>query len=277
MIPPALVWWESQPRTSNHKLQTEIMLYTIWCAVLLVLLYLVLFPVQFVCLQREEWKPWAHKINRLWGQLFFMGIGMPVRIDYRFRPDPKGVYVICANHFSYLDIAAMGVIIDNYYAFVGKSEVKHIPLLGYMFAKLHVQVDRNQPNSRAYSLAKSIRTLASGRSIMIFPEGGIHATEPPQMVPFKDGAFKMAIQQQVPILPITLPNMYRILPDVSPVRFHWHPLRAVVHPPIDTKGMTQDDVGKLKELTYQVIQDELMSGGVKPGRRVERKSENSSR
>ena len=235
------------------------MLYTIWCAIWFVSLYLVLFPIQFVFLQRNEWKPLAHTINRIWGKLFFLGAGIPVRIEYRFRPDPKGVYVFCANHFSYLDIAVMGVIVDNYYAFVGKSDVKHIPLLGYMFAKLHVQVDRNQPNSRAYSLAKSIRTLASGRSIMIFPEGGIRTQELPQMVPFKDGAFTMAIQQQVPIVPVTLLNNYRILPDRSPVRFHWHPLRAVIHPPIETAGMTQEDVDRLKNETYQIIHTELMS------------------
>lgn len=235
------------------------LLYTIWCAVYFVLLYLVLFPIQFVFLQRTQWKPLAHAINRIWGQLFFAGIGMPIRVEYRFRPGPRQVYVFCANHFSYLDIAAMGVIIRNYYAFVGKSEVKHIPLLGYMFAKLHVQVDRDQPNSRAYSLAKSIRTLAAGRSIMIFPEGGIRAPHPPQMVPFKDGAFTMAIQQQVPVVPVTLLNNYLILPDKSPIRFHWHPLRAVVHPPIDTAGLTQDNVDDLKQKTYQIIHSELMS------------------
>ncbi|AUD02282.1 lysophospholipid acyltransferase family protein [Spirosoma pollinicola] len=235
------------------------LLYTIWCATYLVALYIVLFPIQFVFLQRNAWKPLAHKINRVWGKLFFIGVGIPVRVEYRFQPDPKQVYVFCANHFSYLDIAAMGVIVNNYYAFVGKSDVKHIPLLGYMFAKLHVQVDRKQPNSRAYSLAKSIRTLASGRSIMIFPEGGIHTPEPPQMVPFKDGAFTMAIQQQVPIVPITLLTNYHILPDRSPIRFYWHPLRAVIHPPIETACMTQEDVKPLKEETYKIINKELMS------------------
>lgn len=235
------------------------LLYSIWCAIYFVLLYLVLFPIQFVFLQRDEWKPLAHKINYIWGRLFFLGIGMPVHVEYRFKPDPKQVYVFCANHFSYLDIAAMGVIVKNYYAFVGKSEVKHIPLLGYMFAKLHVQVDRDQPNSRAYSLAKSIRTLASGRSIMIFPEGGIRAKHPPKMHhPFKDGAFIMAIQQQVPIVPVTLLNNYKILPDVPKVRMHWHPLRAVIHPPIETKGLTQDSIEWLKEETYRIIDAELM-------------------
>ncbi|WP_026308924.1 lysophospholipid acyltransferase family protein [Spirosoma spitsbergense] len=233
------------------------MLYTIWCTVCFIVLYILLFPIQFVFLQRDSWKPIAHGINRIWGKLFFICAGMPVRIEHRFRPDPKGVYVFCANHFSYLDIAAMGVVVDNYYAFIGKSEVKRIPLLGYMFTKLHVQVDRNQSNSRAYSLAKSIRTLASGRSIMIFPEGGIQATNPPQMTPFKDGAFTMAIQQQVPIVPITLLDNYRILPDKSPVRFHWHSLRAVIHPPIETVGMTQANLDNLKQETYRVIDNEL--------------------
>ncbi|SOD96636.1 lysophospholipid acyltransferase family protein [Spirosoma fluviale] len=237
------------------------MLYTIWCVTYLVVLYLLLFPVQFVFLQRDSWKPLAHKTNAVWGKLFFWGIGIPVRIEHRFHPDPKRTYVFCANHFSYLDIAVMGVIVKNYYAFVGKSDVKNIPLLGYMFAKLHVQVDRDRPNSRAYSLAKSIRTLASGRSIMIFPEGGIRAPEPPQMVPFKDGAFTMAIQQQVPIVPITLVNNHLILPDRSPVRFNWHPLRAIVHSPIETTGMTQADVGRLKQETYQIIDSELKKSG----------------
>jgi len=236
------------------------LLYTIWSAVYFVLLYLILFPVQYVFLQRDEWKPWAHKVNYIWGRLFFFGIGMPIRVEYRFKPGPKDVYVFCANHFSYLDIAAMGVILKNYYAFVGKSEVKHIPLLGYMFAKLHVQVDRDQPNSRAYSLAKSIRTLASGRSIMIFPEGGIRAKHPPKMHhPFKDGAFIMAVQQQVPVVPITLLNNYKILPDTKKVRFHWYPLRAIVHPPIETAGLTQDNIEWLKEETYRIIDAELMS------------------
>lgn len=234
------------------------LLYTTWCALYFVLLYLVLFPIQFVLLQRETWKPLAHKINYVWGKLFFMGIGIPVRVERRFKPDLKRTYVFCANHFSYLDIAAMGVIVKNYYAFVGKSEVKHIPMLGYMFAKLHVQVDRDQPNSRAYSLAKSIRTLASGRSIMIFPEGGMLTKEPPHMVRFKDGAFTMAIQQQVPVVPITLLTNYQILPDKSPVRFNWYPLRAIVHSPIETTGMTQQDVEQLKQETYRVINAALM-------------------
>ena len=234
------------------------LLYTFWCAVCLVGLYLILFPIQFVFLQRESWKPLAHWINAIWGHLFIALSGLPVRVEHRFRPDPKKTYVFCANHFSPIDIGLMGVIVKNYFAFVGKSEVKRIPLLGYMFAKLHIQVDRTQPNSRAYSLAKSIRTLQAGRSIMIFPEGGIVSKNIPRMAPFKNGAFTMAIQQQVPIVPITLLTNYQILSDEGPVRVHWHPIRVIIHPPIETAGMAQQDVERLKEETYRIIDTELM-------------------
>ncbi len=234
------------------------LLYTLYCAVVFIGIYLLLFPLQFICLQRDDWKPTAHRINRWWGQLFFFVVGMPVRVEYQFKPDPTGVYVLCANHFSYIDIATMGVIVDNYYAFVGKSGVKKIPLLGYMFAKLHIQVDRARANSRAYSLAKSMRLLEGGRSVMIFPEGGIWTKNPPQMVhPFKDGAFTMAILQQVPIVPITLLNNYQILPDTPSPRVHRRAVRAVIHAPISTIGLTQADVPKLREETYKVIDDEL--------------------
>jgi 1-acyl-sn-glycerol-3-phosphate acyltransferase len=95
---------------------------------------------------------------------------------------------------------------------------------------------------------------------MIFPEGGIVSKAIPQMRhPFKDGAFIMAIQQQVPIVPITLLTNYQILPDVPKVRMHRYPLRAVIHPPIATTGLTQEDVETVKEQTYQIIQNELLS------------------
>ncbi len=234
------------------------LLYTIWCACWLVGLYVLLFPIQFIFLQRNAWKPLAHRVNAVWGRLFFMTAGISIRVDYQFRPDPAQAYVFCANHFSYIDIAVMGVVIKNYFAFVGKSDVKAIPLLGYMFAKLHVQVDRKHPNSRAYSLAKSIRTLQSGRSIMIFPEGGILPETIPKMATFKDGAFRMAIQQQVPIVPIALLTNQYILPDDGRFRMHRYPMQAIVLPPIETAGMTQHDVEKLKEETYRHIDAELM-------------------
>ncbi len=237
-----------------------LLLYTAWCAFWFVTLFLLLFPFTWLFLQREEWKPYAHYINRLWGKLFFPLAGIRFKVEYRFKPEPRGTYVLCANHFSYLDIATMGVVVDNYYAFVGKHGVKKVPLFGYMFAKLHIQVDRDKGHSRAYSLNKSLRTLAAGRSVMIFPEGGIVTKKLPHLhLPLQKGAFIMAIQQQVPIVPISLLTNHQLLPDVAPLRLRPGVVHAVVHEPIATVGLTQEDVPALMERWREVVQGELLS------------------
>ncbi|PWK26408.1 1-acyl-sn-glycerol-3-phosphate acyltransferase [Arcicella aurantiaca] len=234
-----------------------IFLYTLWATFWFVFLFLLLFPLFWIFLQKNEWKPYAHYLNRLWGKLFFPLIGMPIKVEYEFEPDKNKAYVFCANHFSYMDIASMGMVIKNYYAFVGKASIKSVPLFGYMFAKLHIQVDRNDKNSRATSLNRSIRALQSGRSIMIFPEGGIKSPNFPQMhLPLKDGAFVMAIQQQVPLVPITFLNNYKIMHD-NQYAVYPQTLRAVVHKPIETKGMTQADVDVLRQTFYDIVQTRL--------------------
>ncbi|GAB2786806.1 lysophospholipid acyltransferase family protein [Rhabdobacter roseus] len=238
------------------------LLYTAWCALWLVTLFAILFPFTYLFLQKEAWKPYAHYLNRLWGKLFFPLVGISFAVDYRFRPEPRGTYVFCANHFSYLDIAVMGVILPHYYAFVGKHGVKKVPLFGYMFSKLHIQVDRQKGTSRAYSLSKCLRTLAAGRSVMIFPEGGIASKYPPRLhLPLQKGAFTMAIQRQVPILPITLLTNHQLLPDRPPLRMRPGTVRAVVHEPIETVGLTQADVPTLMEQWRQVVQSTLLAKG----------------
>lgn len=230
-------------------------LYTGWCLFWFLLIFILLYPIVFISLQKEEWKIVVHYCNRIWGRIFFFMAGMPLKITYEAKLDPKKAYVFCANHFSYLDIALMGTVIKNYFAFVGKSSVKSVPLFGYMFAKAHIQVDRSDKGSRTKALTRSIKALKSGRSIMIFPEGGIFSTNFPQMVqPFKDGAFSMAIENQVPIVPISLVDNYKVMPEV---RMIWHPIRVIFHAPIETKGKTKKDIEDLKKQVYEVIQPTL--------------------
>ena len=229
-------------------------LYTIWAVFCFVLLFLLLFPFFWIFLQKESWKPQAHYLNRIWAKMLFFLIGIPVKVQYEFKPELNKAYVFCANHFSYLDIAVMGLIIRNYFAFVGKASLKNVPLFGYLFKKLHIMVDRGDPHSRAKSLGRSIRALQNGRSIMIFPEGGINSKNIPQMhLPLKDGAFMMAIQQQVPLVPITFLNNYKIQHD-DELLIYPQTVRAIIHKPIDTKGMTQQDVESLKKSFWGIVQ-----------------------
>lgn len=229
--------------------------YTIYCFIVLILVYLLIFPLIFICIQRKPWHKYGHRLTRLWAQIYFPLVGMPIQIRYDFKPDLTKPYVFVANHFSYLDIAVGMYVVKNYFSYVGKSSVKKVPLMGYMFAKLHIQVDRSDKNSRTKSLIRSVKALESGRSIFIMPEGGIVSTTIPKMnLPFKDGAFIMAIENQVPIVPISFLNLYDIMPDIL---VKWHLPKVVFHQAIETKGMTKDHIEDLKKQVYDVIQGEL--------------------
>lgn len=229
-----------------------LLFYNTWCLLWFVGIYLVLFPFIFIAIQRKEWHPIGHKLTQVWSYLLFFIIGKRVKVKREFEIKPEETYVFVANHFSYLDIAAGMGIFKNYFGFVGKSSVRKIPLLGYMFQKLHIMVDRSDKNSRSNSLSRGVKSLQSGKSIFIMPEGGIISKNIPQMAhPFKDGAFVMAIKNQVPIVPITFVNFYKIMPKTS---LKWGRPEVVIHEAIPTVNKTIEDINTLKEEVYKIIQ-----------------------
>lgn len=231
------------------------LVFNIWCIICLVVVYLSLFPFILICIKIRKLNRYGTKLTNFWADVFFVIVGMPVQIEHRFRPDQKKNYVFVANHFSYLDVAVGMKVVRNYFSYMGKSSVKNIPLLGYMFAKLHIQVDRSDKNSRSKSMLRSKKALDSGRSLFIMPEGGIISQEIPKMhQPFKDGAFLLAIGSGVPIVPITFLNLYEIMPDKT---IFWGLPKVVVHEPIDTSGFTKENLEELKSEVYWVIQNEL--------------------
>lgn len=234
-------------------------LYTFWAGFVFVLIFLLLYPLIFVFLQRRSWKRVAHRLVRLWGQLFFLFAGIRIKVTHHFKPDPKQTYVFCSNHFSYVDIAVVVVIIHQFFSFVGKNAMKKIPLFGYLYASLNILVDRNDKNSRASSLSRSLRALQSGRSIVIFPEGGIVFKQLPYMGnPLKDGAFIMAIQQQVPIVPMSFHNNHQVM-DEDTLLMRPGVLHVEIHPPIETLGLTMEDLPVLREKVFESIQNPILA------------------
>jgi 1-acyl-sn-glycerol-3-phosphate acyltransferase len=230
-------------------------LFNIWCGVWFIFLLIILFPFIFLTIQVKSLHRYGTKITNFYADLFFLGVGMPVQIEHRFKPDKNKNYIFVANHFSYLDAPLGMQVVRNYFSYMGKSSVKRIPLLGYFFAKLHIQVDRADKSSRSKAMERSSKVLKEGRSLFIMPEGGIVSKEIPKMhLPFKDGAFVLAIENQVPIVPITFLNMYKIMPTT---RIYWGIPRVVMHPLIETLGMKLDDLEVLKKQVYDVIQTEL--------------------
>ena len=119
------------------------------------------------------------------------------------------------------------------------------------------RVNRSNYRSRGKTLEKARQELSKGFSMGFFPEGGIKSKDFPNMVPFKDGAFILSIESQVPIVPVTMTTNYKILSDDAIFDIRRNKCQLIYHQPIFPKGQTESDMKELKEQVFRVIQDEL--------------------
>lgn len=231
-------------------------IYSTYSLLLFGLGLLLLFPFFLLLIVVKPLRRYLHYLHWVWSFIFFAGSLVPVRVRYKGIKPRQGPYVICANHFSILDIAVLGFLPINY-IFVGKSELARIPLFGYMFRKLHITVDRRSMKDRYQALTKAMKAVDEGHSLVMFPEGGVLTEDPPHMARFKEGPFRVAIEKQIPVIPVTIPYNWLILPDDGSYLLYPQTSYVVVHEPISTEGMTMEDLPALKAQVYTIIDREL--------------------
>ncbi|WP_425639377.1 lysophospholipid acyltransferase family protein [Algoriphagus yeomjeoni] len=236
-------------------------LYSIYAGLIFALSFLLIFPFILVCIWIPGWKKYGRKINRYWARAYFICIFLPVKIQKSDKIQKDKAYIYLANHFSYLDIAMMGFIPGDV-LFVGKASIRKAPLFGYYFKNLHIAVDRERLKSRAETMKRTDQALESGSSVIIFPEGGIFTKNPPEMIAFKNGAFRMAIEKQIPIIPVTLSYNHLILPDDGKLLVHWRSAKMVLHEPLFPGNFESEKA--LKENCFHVIQSQLNVDNSKP-------------
>lgn len=219
-----------------------------------------LFAVFFVPLLIPIFFPSRHRwvgiLNRWWAHVFFRLALIPYRVEVRGNLHPAQQYIFCPNHFSYLDIPTLGLNPHNC-IFVGKNDMEKIPLFGFMYRKLHITVDRARLMSRFETYIRSLEALDVGKSLVIFPEGGIITQHPPHMARFKDGAFRAAIEKQIPIVPVTIPHNWIILPDRKELLLARGTIEVIFHEPVPVAGLTMNDLDALKANVFSQIQEEL--------------------
>ncbi|WP_154853471.1 lysophospholipid acyltransferase family protein [Cyclobacterium xiamenense] len=231
-------------------------LYSLYGSLVFILTFLALLPIFAYTIEVSGEKSRGRRMNRIWSKVFFGMLFFKVRMENLHHFKGNAPYVIVANHFSYLDIPVLGLIPFDL-VFIGKSSLARVPLFGYMFKHLHIAVDRNSLKSRGVSVQKAKEALEQGSSVVFFPEGGISSERPPAMARFKDGAFKVALDKQIPIIPITLSYNHLILPDDGRFLLRYKPVKVVVHPPLSVEGLGAKDVSVLKEKCYHIIQEQL--------------------
>ena len=107
-------------------------------------------------------------------------------------------------------------------------------------------------------MIKCFYALDRGISVVIFPEGTIPQKGLPKMIPFKDGPFRIAIEKKVPVVPVTMPYNRKILPDDGKYLIKPGRAKVIIHQPIETKGMSLKDIGRLKKEVFEIIEKQLL-------------------
>ncbi len=245
-----------QPKANNIMVLKR--LYTIYLSALFAITFLLLFPAFFVLAQRKSWHRHAYRLTNSWGWFFVSVARIKVEIINKNQVELSKPCIYVANHFSYTDIATMPLIEKNA-CFVGKLSITKAPLFGYYFKSLHIVVDRKSIRQRAKVIEKNIEAIKEGKSLFMFPEGGIATKNPPYQAAYKDGAFRTAIKMKVPIVPVSLTNNWRMLPDDGKFLIRDNRIRIVIHKAIDTNGLTDENSSELRSKTFDVIQDELIN------------------
>lgn len=236
------------------------LIWKFYIAIIFLITALFLYPVIATLLSDPRNKRKAFKVFVFWSWMF------RVLCFYRVKKIkdsklPEGPYLIVANHSSYLDIFLLYSYMNKEaFLFLGKSEILKYPLFKTFFKKFNIPVFRDNRTKAARSLIQAIREVKNGWSIAIFPEGGIPDNDNPRMIEFKQGAFQLAKNLKIPIVPITYTNNHKLFSDPSNILGSARPgvSHVHIHPFIsgeEIEGLTQQE---LSDKCFDIINAPLL-------------------
>ncbi|HEY8930775.1 MAG TPA: lysophospholipid acyltransferase family protein [Mucilaginibacter sp.] len=184
--------------------------------------------------------------------------GIFFNVDYEEPVDWKRTYIIVGNHTSNLDVSAINLAAKNNHCFIGKEELLSNLVLGFFFRTIDITVNRESKISSFRAFKTAAERIKEGVSVVIFPEATIPDDYPPVLYPFKNGAFRLAIELKVPILPITSLDTWKVLWDTGS-EYGSRPgiSHIFVHKPIETAHLTVDDADALRDEVYDMIKKKL--------------------
>jgi len=224
-----------------------------------VVTFLLLFPAFWYLLRKPSTFPKVFQLKRWWSK-FLIGIpGIRYKVVASSEVPFPSPCIICPNHGSYLDIIMTYRVLPHYFHFMGKAELQKVPLFNRFFKEMNILVDRSSIVASHKAFVRAADDLDKGISIAIFPEATIPDCTP-ALGKLKNGAFKLAIEKQVPIVPVVFIDNWKVLPDGPRKRvFSGGPglLRVVIHDPIPTKGMTESDLNMLKDHYRSVMESTI--------------------
>jgi 1-acyl-sn-glycerol-3-phosphate acyltransferase len=231
--------------------------------------YLALALATFVCAPVILWRSLrgrrreAYEPVWWWARLLITGSGITTNVRGLEQVPEGGRYVVLSNHCSHLDGPVLVLALPDPVYFVIKRELARIPIWGPATLRVgFIAIDRGDTAQARAELARAVEAVRGGRTVLVFPEG----TRSPdgRLQGFKKGGFHLAVDAQVPILPVTVNGSAALLPKGAKAPRPGH-VDVIVHPPIPTAGLGPDDVPDLIDRTWHAIESGRREDPAYPG------------
>jgi 1-acyl-sn-glycerol-3-phosphate acyltransferase len=222
------------------------------------LLYTFFYPFFYYFSRKPSRYHTLNKLRTKWAKWSSAVCGIFYRFEYETTIDWCKTYVICPNHTSNLDVSWATILTKNSFSFMGKEELLQNPTTKLFFKTIDITVKRDSNISAFKAFKRASEYLKNGMTMIIFPEGKIADTYPPQLQEFKIGPFRLAIEQQVPVIPVTSFNTWKILWDDG-LKYGSKPgiCNIYVHKPIETVGLKLTDADALRDEVFRIINQKL--------------------
>ncbi len=243
-------------------LKPLLFLYNIYAFLLFITLMLLIFPFVIVSsfFGRIRGGNWIMGLCRFWADTWFALIFIRVKKIYETPHKKSSPYIFLTNHSSYLDAALLPKVFRQPIRPLGKVEMSRVPVFGFIYKNAIITVNRDSLENRATSIRILKSILGKMISVVVFPEGTFNPGQTP-LKEFYDGAFRIAIETGTAIKPVLFVDAYRRMPHENLLSLNPGLCRIVYCDEIKVAGYSLQDIKRLKEQVYAIMEKKLLSYG----------------
>ena len=229
--------------------------WRLWLLINFIFFFFLFSPLLFLFTAIFKNNKMVNYITRYWAGSALILSGILWKIEFEEKLDKNKQYIFCANHTSSLDIPLITTILPVPVLYMGKKELEKIPLFGYFFKHNSVVVNRSNLRDSYDAFLEAGKKIDQGLNICIFPEGGIPKSSV-FLKKFKNGPFKLAIEKDIHIVPITLADNKNKFPQEY---YKGSPgfIRGTVHKPLKLNPGQENAIENLNTSVYNIIFDQL--------------------
>ena len=230
-------------------------IWRLWFLIVFMLVFIAFMPLLFFFTAIVKNHIIVAHLTRYWSKLtVWFSFIFPI-VEWEETLDKRGNYIFCPNHVSTLDIPLILAVLPVPLQYIGKAELAKLPLFGYFYKNNSVIVNRENRRDSYAAFLKSGERLKQGLSMCIFPEGGIPKTDI-FLKRFKNGPFRLAIEQDITVVPITLGDNKSIFPQEY---FKGRPgvVRVKIHKAIVPENLEEKSIESLNNSVYNTIFEQL--------------------